>query len=593
MHLSYKTARYKGTIYKSYSIAESYREGNKVKKRIIWPIGKLPDDQAHQIRLICKMVSDSTMAITTMENIIIQESKPFLELAVVGALWDEWRLWAAFAGRNTESELPTQMVAKILTMNRCVSPCSHYSIPHWVQKTALPEILGHSLKNLNEDKIYYELDKIAQNQQKVEEHLFRVTYQRNPKSYEFVNYDLSSSYFVGMKCTLSQYGRSKDDKPHNKQVILGLMVNDEGYPFKWDIYPGNTAEVDTLVSNANACRSRFRLKDITMVFDRGIVSGDNLDYISDQGMKYISALDRDQIPHIEGINLAVFGDLRLDNFKKRLGGERFVLYDDSLYFKDLGQINGRRYILGFNPVLFEEERRCRYERIGYFNRYLFQKNQELKEAKRSRKHEETKQNIVNELKRLKLKKYFHDPALEPIQIQRINKKGQSTTIQSFSITVERREDKMGESNRLDGVCAFVSNHTQKNGDTFLVPAQQIIRAYREKAKIEDAFKHIKSFLKVRPFYVNTDDHVRAVYTVCIVAYAINKDLADRREKTEGIDYLNSKNLYEPFRSCHYVTVKDTVSHGRKGEPVELTPEQKELLKKLNIKVKMPKKACSP
>lgn len=589
MHLSYKTSRYKDTIYKSYSIAESYREGNKVKKRIIWPIGRLADDQAHQIHFICKAVSDPDAVITTIENIIIQESKPFLELAVAGVLWDEWRLWTAFAGCSTESELPTQMVAKILTMNRCVSPCSHYSIPHWVQKTALSEMLGHSLKNLNEDKIYYELDKIAQNQQKIEEHLFRVTYQRNPKSYEFVNYDLSSSYFVGMKCALSQYGRSKDDKPHSKQVILGLMVNDEGYPFKWDIYPGNTAEVDTLVGNVNACRNRFKLKDITMVFDRGIVSGDNLDYISDQGLKYISALDRDQIPHIEGIDLAVFGDLTLDNFKDRLGREQFVSYDDSLYFKDLGQINGRRYILGFNPVLFEEERSCRYERIGCFDRYLFQKNQELKEAKRSRKYEETKQNIVNELKRLKVKKYFSDPALEPLQIKRINKGGQSTTIQSFSITVERREDKMGESNRLDGVCAFVSNHTQKNGDTFLVPAQQIIKAYREKAKIEDAFKHIKSFLKIRPFYVNTDDHVRAVYTICILAYAINKDLADRREKAEGIDYLNSKNLYEPFRSCHYVTVRDKVSHRSKSKPVELTPEQKELLKNLNIKVKMPEK----
>jgi len=54
MHLSYSFSRYKGKKYKSYAIAESYREGKKVKKRTIWPIGKLADQQADQIRLIFK-----------------------------------------------------------------------------------------------------------------------------------------------------------------------------------------------------------------------------------------------------------------------------------------------------------------------------------------------------------------------------------------------------------------------------------------------------------------------------------------------------------------------------------------------------------
>jgi transposase len=114
-------------------------------------------------------------------------------------------------------------------------------------------------KNLNDDKIYYELNKIDENQQRIENHLFKMTYKNDKASYDFVNYDLSSSYFVGMKCDLSQYGRSKDDKSHNKQVILGLLINNKGYPFKWDIYPGNTAEVDTLVSNVYFKRLKTKL----------------------------------------------------------------------------------------------------------------------------------------------------------------------------------------------------------------------------------------------------------------------------------------------------------------------------------------------
>ena len=70
---------------------------------------------------------------------------------------------------------------------------------------------------------------------------------------------------------------------------------------------------------------------------------------------------------------------------------------------------------------------------------------------------------------------------------------------------------------LDGVCVFITNHTAKQGRGFKVKPRTIIKAYRDKTKIEDVFKNVKSFLKIRPFFVNTDAHVKAVYTICILA----------------------------------------------------------------------------
>jgi len=217
MHLSYKTSKYKEKVYKSYFIAESYREGKKVKKRILWPIGKLTDAQHDQLSLICKAVSDPDQVITTLENIVVQKSEPYLDLAIVNALWEEWKFPMAFGNHVTNSELSTPLIAKILTINKCVAPCSHYSIPQWAERTALSEVIDYSLKNLNDDKIYYELDKIEQSQECLENHLFQITYRKDKASYDLVNYDLSSSYFVGMRCNLSNYGKSKDNRPHNKQ----------------------------------------------------------------------------------------------------------------------------------------------------------------------------------------------------------------------------------------------------------------------------------------------------------------------------------------------------------------------------------------
>lgn len=589
MHLSYKTSRYKDKIYKSYFLAESYREGNRVRKRPICHIGKLTDLQAKQIKLICKIKTDPDQVFTSIEHIVTEKVKQFLDLAVANALWDQWKLSKAFHHVTENTELSTPLVAKILTINRCTAPCAHYSIPHWIRKTALKEVVGGPLELLSDDKIYYELDKIDENQEDLENYLFHQTYRKDQGSYDFVNYDLSSSYFVGMKCELSKYGISKDHQSHRKQVLLGMMVNDKGYPFKWDVYPGNKAEVKTLVNNVDACRRRFKLKNITLVFDRGIVSDKNLDYITEKKLNYISALNRDQIEGIERIDLSVFEKVGLGNFNVRLSEAGFHFYDEMLYFKDLGVINERRYILGFNPIRFKDEKKRRHEKIAAFEHFLKQKNVELAEAKRSRKYQPTYQSILDELKRLKIRKYFHNPTLKDLEIQRTNKKGQIRIVNSFQITIEKKKTQIEQAEKLDGICVFVSNHIESANEIFQLTAEKIIQAYREKNKIEDGFKHIKSFLEIRPFYVNTPSHVRAVYTICILSYFLNKDLAERRKKIEKVDYLNSKNLYEPFRSCHYVTLRDNKSLRKKSEPVELTKEQKRLLRELNIEIELPRK----
>ncbi len=584
MHLSYKTSRYKSKVYKSFSIAESYREGNTIKKRIVWSLGKLTDLQAQQIKKICQVMSDPEKVLTSIEDIAVQKSKPYGELAIANALWDEWKLSKVFTYNPTNSDLSTSVVAKILTINRCVAPCSHYSLPQWVNKTAISEIIGQKLQHLNDDKIYYELDKIDQNHENIEDHLFKLTYQKNKRSYDYINYDLSSSYFVGFKCNLSNYGKSKDDKPNNKQVVLGILVNDKGYPFKWDIYPGNMSEVNTLVNNIDACTKRFKLKNINMVFDRGIVSDDNLTYICDKQLKYISALDKDQIPKIESIDLSVFDEINFNNFENHLFKNKFKQYDDSLIYKDLGQINDRRYVLGFNPVLFREDRKNRQQKIAYFENFLREKNNELKNAKRSRKRLSTQQCVLNELKRLKIKKYFKDPDLSSITINQKNKKGETRIVDSFKITINKKDDIIAYWQKLDGVCVFISNHIEFENNDFCFPSEKIIKAYREKTKIEDAFKHIKSFLKLRPFFVNTDAHVRAVYNISVLAYFINKDLAERRKKIENIDYLNSKNLYEPFREYYYTTIKDKLSGKSKSQPMVFTPKLKKYILQLGLKV---------
>ena len=578
MHLDYQTSKYKGKVYKFYHIAESYRDSGKVKKNRLFPLGKLTDEQAQKIRLVLKVVSNPDEQVTTLSNIVAQECVNYLDVALVNTLWETWKLSDAFTFNVTRGDLRTDLVAKILTINRCLDPCSHYSVPQWIRKTALPDILGEQILQLNDDKIYYELSKIQKNKTAIEYSLFKKTYEQDPKSYDYVNYDLSSSYFVGFKCKLSAFGRSKDGKPSCKQVILALMINSSGYPFKWDVFPGNMPEIETMDKVIKSCAHRFKLENVSMVFDRGLVSDENLVLIEEKGLKYITALDRDQIPNIANIDLQVFKDLDSGNALERiprLAG--FSQFDASLYYHDLGVERKRRHVMGINPERFLQDRKTREEKMDCFRRFLAQMNRSLKKAKRDRKANPTRNKFFNELKRLKIKKYYEDPQLKEIYVDVTLKGGTQKQVRSFQVTVKEKKQKIAKEKLTDGLCVFVTNYTEKEQDRYLIPAKRIIGAYREKTQVENAFKHIKSFVKIRPFFVNTDEHVRAVYTICVLSYFINRYLSEKRKESEGKDYLNSKQLYAPFKSCKMVTLLETLAGITKKDIVPFSDEQKDIL----------------
>lgn len=581
MHLSYSFSRYKEKRYKSYAIAESYRVGKKVKKRTIWPIGKLTDQQAEQIKLILKVAQGKGQFITQLKDIVVKDSKAYLDIALVDELWNYWQLDQAFDFEVSDSPLSTPLMAKILTINRCTDPCSHYSIPRWAKQNALAEVLNIDLNGLNDDKIYYELDKIHQNHFSIENYLFKQTYLKNSGSYQYIDYDLTTSYFVGYTCKLSAFGKGKVECRGRRQVLLGVLINDEGYPFKWDVFPGNTAEVKTLKRNIDACKTRFKLSgaNVTLVFDRGIISDDNVQLIEDAKMKYISALDRNQIPSC-GIDLIPFKQLSADDVFPKPDG--FKKYDDELYFHDHGIICDKRFIVGFNPALFAEDRKNRKEKIRFFETYLKNENKDLKNAQRNRKRQATESRVLNELKRLKIKKYYEYPILHPIVVKKRLKNGAVKTVESFRIQVKKKSDIIIADKLLDGVCVFITNHTKRQGKGFKVSPRKVIRAYRDKTKIEDVFKNVKSFLKIRPFFVNTEKHVKAVYTICILAYFLNKYLANKRKAVGEKDYLNSKELYAPFKNIDYVTLFDRISGDTVTKSVELPEETRSILEKIGM-----------
>ena len=105
---------------------------------------------------------------------------------------------------------------------------------------------------------------------------------------DIVFFDTTSIYFEGEGGqTLGQYGHSKDHRPDLKQMVVGVVVDNEGRPIMSELWPGNTADVKSLVPVVDRLRGYFKVNEICIVADRGMISQATIGEIKQRGWKYI------------------------------------------------------------------------------------------------------------------------------------------------------------------------------------------------------------------------------------------------------------------------------------------------------------------
>ncbi|KAF5425805.1 MAG: hypothetical protein C5S41_00475 [Candidatus Methanomarinus sp.] len=101
----------------------------------------------------------------------------------------------------------------------------------------------------------------------------------------------------------------------------------------------------------------------TLVFDRGMVSDDNLKHLELKKYKYITALDKNQIPNLQNINIERFESINEENMTGQILKMGFKKYDDTTYYEKLGTVDGRRYVMIFNPEMLIGQRKSRKDLI--------------------------------------------------------------------------------------------------------------------------------------------------------------------------------------------------------------------------------------
>lgn len=581
--LSHSKKNAKGKTYTYYSIAEPYWEDNKNKKRNLFYLGSLTPPQAQQIRNILKVTQSEDTFTATFEDLLFENHYRYLDIAFLNHLWDqEWKgLSSIFpspeeTSNTRQKEISTADIAKLFTFYRCLDPGSYLSAVEWFETTTCNLLLDMEPGQINESRFYRELTEIEKQKEKIEQWLYQTLKNRNEKSMRIVFYDLSDSYFEGRKCPIAKPGRTKANGFREKRIVLSLLVNSEGYPFSWKILEDYTADVSTLTKNTDLWQKQFNFSKIILVFDRGMVSDENLLNLENkQSYLYITALDKPQIAGVEKINLKRFKDFTNEITEKEILSKGLTKYDDVTFYEDMGvDSTPRRHILIFNSDLLKDQRKTREKLIDIAIKELEEEKASLLDAKKSRNLKPTEYKI-SEILRKRGVQSFIDTKLESNNLS--GKTGSS--ISSFNLTYEINVEAIKKAMLLDGIWMLITNITEtlESEEDRLKP-EELINAYRDKNRIEEAFRNVKSFIKFQPTFVYTDDHVRAHYTICILSYLLDVTITNRLRQKPIEEIGSVEKVHRILRRCEVgkLSVKGSDRTGLKLMPI--TDEQKSVLR---------------
>ena len=156
-------------------------------------------------------------------------------------------------------------------------------------------------------------------------------------SLDLVFFDTTSIYFEGEGGeTLGKRGHTKDHRPDLKQMVLGAVIDNEGRPICCEMWPGNTADVTSLVPVVDRLRSRFSIGRVCIVADRGMISADT-----------IEDLEKRQWPYILGARMRNQKEVKEDVLS-RAGRYQVVKADGApLKVKEV-HVEDRRYVVCLN-----------------------------------------------------------------------------------------------------------------------------------------------------------------------------------------------------------------------------------------------------
>jgi len=264
--------------------------------------------EAQQLKLFPSQVEapagDPQVARVLLNKVRLERTRQFGACYLGVQLWKRLELDRFFeqAIDDKSADVPWSRVAAVLAINRLCAPGSELAIEQrWYPSTALDDLLAIEEGKINDTRLYRCLDRILPHKTKLERHLKQRYGELFGAEFDVLLYDLTSTYVEGAaeKNPMMRRGYSRDHRPDCEQMIIALIVNSEGFPFSYETFDGNRADVSTLETILRMVERKYGQARRIWVFDRGVVSEENLAAIRKRGGQYLVGTPRRQLKQFE------------------------------------------------------------------------------------------------------------------------------------------------------------------------------------------------------------------------------------------------------------------------------------------------------
>src|SRR5262250_729050 len=462
-----------GNTYTRHLLRESYRAHGKVLHRTLANVSQCSAAEIEAMRLALRHKDNLEHLGTLQDAITLKQGVSF------GAVWTVYhiarRLGIAKAlGTTREGKLALwQVVARVIDQG------SRLSAVRLALSHAACDVLG--LDAFDEEALYENLDWLAGAQAAIEDRHFAQRTKTTPVS--LFLYDVTSSYLAGTHHALAAFGSNRDGKKGKMQIVIGLLCDEAGHPVSIEVFPGNTQDPHTFAAQLNKVKARFGVTEITFVGDRGMIKGQHIADLVQQGCHSITAITKPQIE-----TLLRTGTLQMDLFDQELAE---VLADE-----------GIRYVLRRNPVRAQEVRETRQAKLATLQALVAKYNQYLTDHPRA-KPQGAWQKLVARATTLRIADWVE------------------LTVAERAIMLTVLEDAQTEAAKLDGCYVLKTDLTPAQA-----PKELVHDRYKDLASVEQAFRSCKTVhLEVRPIFLRLEALTRAHALVVMLAYQIIRSLA--------------------------------------------------------------------
>src|ERR1017187_7743884 len=382
-------------------IVESFRELGQVHQRVLSTVGRLDTLQASGqldtlmrsgLRFCEKLAVIDAHAAGQTEPVQVRRVGPDL---VFGRLWEALKLGTILkrALQSRRYEFDVERAVYLTVVYRLFASGSDRAAERWRQAYRLPgtdtldlhhldramALLGEPLKDQPGTRI---LETSRCTKDWIEEELFE---QRRDlfSEIDLVFFDTTSIYFEGEGGQeIGRHGKSKDHRPDLKQMVVGLALDLHGWPLCCELWPGNTADVTTLLPVVNRLRQRFRVRRVCMVADRGMISASTIRALESEEMDcdYILGARMRSVKEVSGRVLADRGRYQ------EISPERETAKDPSpLKIKEV-LVEDRRYVVCLNEEQRRKDAADRKAIVEHLREQLKQEDKELIGNKGYRKY---------------------------------------------------------------------------------------------------------------------------------------------------------------------------------------------------------------